>query len=510
MRKARPYLLLATAAAISIAALQWQGGAYQAEFTGAADEPSYFVTSLMVRDYLGLWPKPAPLPWAEQYYIHYPKVAFGHWPPGHFVLQSAWWIVFPATRTTALWFNVACGVAIVLLFFSQARRIRAGWPAWAAAALLLAAPVMQEAMALTMAEGTSLLAAVLFFEAMRRWMESPSARGAALAVLAIGAVFSIKATAVALVPGAVLVVMWNGAWRQLLRPWAAAALTVVAVLGALLMWLGGGVTSIRRWGGLGANIPWRIDLLPDLGGWGLLILACGGVLIAVRHTETTVRLAAAQLCGMVVTSYFVRAMREPRHWIFALPVVLLLALAAYHWLERRTKLAPVAAVLVAALVPFGMYRQQPAGFTALAGQLRTPERMLISSPAGWTEGGWIAVLAEREQRPASTILRATKTFAQIDWNGNSYKPLAETAEQVDRKLDESGVNIVVLHDTPAARPHPHHKLLADTLRDSASWRRCGEALEVSAYCRAAAPRYAPLPVRIDLRRHIGKAVEEAR
>src|SRR5579875_292360 len=84
----------------AVLALQVASGAYGAEFGGYPDEPAHYITSLMVRDYVvGLhWSNP--LQFAQQYYEHYPKVAFGHWPPVLYVLQAAWMLLFSISRTS--------------------------------------------------------------------------------------------------------------------------------------------------------------------------------------------------------------------------------------------------------------------------------------------------------------------------------------------------------------------------------------------------------------------------
>src|SRR5947209_3781016 len=62
-------------------ALQALGGAWKAEFSGYPDEPAHFVTGLMIRDYIASGFPGSPVKFAENYYLHYPKVAFGMWGP---------------------------------------------------------------------------------------------------------------------------------------------------------------------------------------------------------------------------------------------------------------------------------------------------------------------------------------------------------------------------------------------------------------------------------------------
>ena len=84
--------------------LQWLSGAYRADFTGYADEPSHYVTGLMIRDFIvsGDWTHP--VKFAENYYLHYPKVAFGMWGPLLHVAGGAWMLLFSASRVSILVF----------------------------------------------------------------------------------------------------------------------------------------------------------------------------------------------------------------------------------------------------------------------------------------------------------------------------------------------------------------------------------------------------------------------
>ena len=80
--------------------LQWRGNAYGAEFGRHPDEASHCVNGLLFRDYLSRWPPSAPLGFAQTDYLHYPKVSIGHWPPGFYILEAAWMLLFGASRAS--------------------------------------------------------------------------------------------------------------------------------------------------------------------------------------------------------------------------------------------------------------------------------------------------------------------------------------------------------------------------------------------------------------------------
>jgi len=499
--------------AVTIVGLQVYGGAYQAEFTGHPDEAAHFVSSLLVRDYIGQWPLPDAMPWATQYYIHYPKVAIGHWPPGYYVALALWWLVFPVSRTSALWLNIAMALMGMAMFYDLARRIRPGWPSIIAGLLLLWTPVVQEANAMVMADLPSLVAALAVFWTLTRLLEEPGELRLLGVVAALGVALFVKGTGVGLLAAPVGAFVLSGLWKQL--PLGRTALILgggVVSAAALYLWqYRGSFEAIRGWAGMNLRIPWRIDLLPLLAGVGILVLAVAGLYATYQRRQPAAMAAASVLVSLTVASYFVRAMQEPRHFIAAIPALLLLSLAVYAWLEGRSpRLAVLAALGGLSLFPFTVYTQRTEGFRELAAQLRLPARMLVSSRIGWREGPWIAVVALGEARPQSTIARATKLLAESDWNGLRYKLRVNKGEEIERSLDGAALEIVVLDDFPGGTLEraPHHLLLHGYLRASPSWRSCARTENLEAYCRTLPPRFPRKPLRVDLRSRLGYEVEE--
>src|SRR5438309_4796035 len=96
----------------AVVCLQLVSGAYRGEFGGYPDEPAHYVTSLMLRDYVVHFHFESPLRFAEDYYHHYPKVAFGHWPPFFYIVQAAWMGLFSAARASVR-LQIACTTALL-------------------------------------------------------------------------------------------------------------------------------------------------------------------------------------------------------------------------------------------------------------------------------------------------------------------------------------------------------------------------------------------------------------
>src|SRR5947209_5787695 len=102
--------------------LQAISGAYGSEFSAYPDEPSHYVTSLMLRDYIAHFHFESPIQFARAYYHHYPKVAFGHWPPFFYIVQALWMLLFSASRASVR-LEIACTTAMLAYaVFAEARR----------------------------------------------------------------------------------------------------------------------------------------------------------------------------------------------------------------------------------------------------------------------------------------------------------------------------------------------------------------------------------------------------
>jgi GT2 family glycosyltransferase len=101
--------------------VQISGGAFKAEFTGHPDESAQLVSGLMVYDYLAALPRENPISWAGQYYLHYPKVAIGHWPPGYHLVEAVWWLFLGPSRTTSMLLQWLIGVVTLTMLYRLSR-----------------------------------------------------------------------------------------------------------------------------------------------------------------------------------------------------------------------------------------------------------------------------------------------------------------------------------------------------------------------------------------------------
>ncbi len=483
-----PVAILIGAALLGV---QISGGAFEAEFTGHPDEPAHFVSVLILYDYLVTLPRENPIGWAQQYYLHYPKVAIGHWPPLYPVMEASWWLLWGPSRLTAILLQWLIGVVALTMFYRLARSMLSLPVTAVLTALMIAAPVFQRSLEQTMADLFCLLWAILVMHATVRLLQEHDQKALFLIVTGLVGAALTKGTAICLLPVPFVALF---AYGKRIRISRRALIAGGACLLAAAAWYFA-MGDVLRWGGMSFDDPWPGRFVGRVAGWGFVVLAIFGL-----RRKPLALVAGSILICMLGVSFYVRAMREERLWITALPALLILSGVAVSRFKRPWV---AACVLLPAVVffPFARYRQSGSGFDKLVHQLKRPSRMLVTSlsPMDIGEGGWIAMSALAEQRPASFVIRASKALADANWNGDRYRLLASDEGAVLRRLDELGIDTVIVHVPAQQQTLPHQVLLRRTVSESRAWAPCGNATNtLSAYCRTEAPRFPRQPLRVNV------------
>ena len=485
----RDRLFFPAIAAIGLAllAVQWSGGAWNAEFNGNPDESAQFVSGRMIWEYLTVLPRENPVNWAKQYYLHYPKVAIGHWPPGYHLAEAFWSLIFGSSRSSAMWLQWFIALVGLMGLYTLARprfplAVTCGIVGFA-----IATPVFQQGLQQTMSDLGCLLCSVFFIHAMLRLLKRPDPAAVYLVLLTLLAAAMMKGTAVCLVPVPVVALLVSGR-RLSARSWGPVAVAL-GVMAACLVWYVS-TSNVLAWSGLTSwNIPWPVANLGRLAGWGFLGLAALGL----RFDDPLAIIAASMAGCAVLISYPIRAMNETRHWIIVLPAILLLAGYAVTRFDRR--FSALLLVPAIALFPYARYHQTSAGCRDLIRQLHLPARILVSAGAEM-EGALISEISIDERYPASLVARASKVLAVEGWNGDHYRLLALTPEAVAQRLDEFSLDVVILDSESAAMPH--QVLLRDAMTNNPSWRPCGDSQSLVAYCRRMPPAFPRKPIVLDV------------
>jgi hypothetical protein len=472
-------------------ALQWAGGAFSSEFGGHPDEAAHYVTTLMLRDYLVAPGTPSPMRFAEDYYLHYPKVALGHWPPFFYLAQAIWTLLFSPSRLSMLLLMALLTSLLATIVYVIIRREVGSKAGAVVGLLLLAQPLIQRYSSMVMLE--ILLALLCFLAALRfgqfldngKWRDAigfsiwstlailTKGNGLTLAMLPpIAMLFSRRFHLLARLSfwcPAMLVLVFCGPWYWLTldmvrNAWQAEAPT-----------LGFAIEAIRYY---------SYHLVKIIGiGPSFLVLIGFVVSVARPWSEKRVegRWAAvgALLVSVLMFHVVVPSSQEERYLITAVPALLMFLTAGIAWTADRLPLRrlatdrkvvgmTLAVMLVIGVQTFAIPKKAWHGFGDVAEQLlstadfQSSVFLVASDPQG--EGMFISEVAMRERRPGHVVLRASKILSRSRWNGETYELLYNTPEEIMSYLEGIPVGVVVLDvSIPIENQTADFHLLQETL-----------------------------------------------
>lgn len=486
-----PIVVFAALFALAII-LQIFNGAFGSEFSAYPDEPAHYVTSLMLREYL-TGPHPfSPLKFAEQYYYHYPKVAFGHWPPAFYIVQALWMMLFSASRAAV---RLELAFTTALLAFSVWREFR-NWfgnaSALLAAALLVCLPLVQNATDEEMAESLLVLACFWSVIYLIRYLDSAKLSDSlcfalffSLAVLTKGSGWLL-----ALVPPVSLLLtrklgyflrgsFWYGVLlvSALCLPWQ-----LVTLRAAERGWTGGSQPSIS----------YTLTALAQF--FGILIWIVGPILsllvltgiitrVVVPLSSKRINSVPAVMFALLVSDWFFHALVpagvEDRKMIIAVPALLYFLFAGGLWLADLLPLSerlrpwrrPLVAITAAAIFfteAFTIPKSDHYGYSEAARYIVTDPQLkkakLLVSSGSIGEGLLVSEVAMLEPRPEKIVLRGTKELAQMDWTGTHYHSRFEKPSELLAFLRKTHVESVVLDTYSANQSFAHQKLVMRTIQ----------------------------------------------
>ena len=462
---------------VCVVLLQWRGNAFRSEFSGSPDEPAHYVTGLMVHDYIAAGFPGSPLPYARNYYLHYPKVALGHWPPFFYVVQAAWTLLFTTSRTSVMLLMAAITALLATLLCELLRKEFSLAMGMSAAALFISLPVIEEFSQMLMAEMLVALLVLLAALAYGRYLDSGRWQPAAWFGIWFTLALLTKGTAIQLAILPPFAVLFGRRWHLLRRFsfWLPGFL-VLGIAGPWYLWVPGAQhESVARFGGVrfnwgrltGTPVAWA-----EMLGMVLLVAATLGLLICCRQILRGSAggkwiASVAVVLGAYLARLFIGAYEE-RHLLVNLPMLLMFAALCAGWCFRQPrwqglKAAPrqlVVGLALLALLGFHVFEspiKRHYGFSEVAQDLlsrpafKNSVFLICASATG--EGMLISEVAARESRPGHIVLRANKMLASEDWMGRDYQLLFQDPAEVLQYLESIPAGIVIIDGDGRRTPH---------------------------------------------------------
>ena len=486
--------------------LQVANKSYDSEFGGHPDEAAHFVTGLMVHDYLVGMKWRNPVKFAETYYLHYPKVALGHWPPFFYVVQALWMAMFGASRAAIMALLAALTATTGLLLALTVRR-RYGWLLGVIVGMqYVVLPMVQEATATLMAEGLLTVLSLGATLSYSRYLDdrNPVRWSALFGVLALLAILT-KANGLCLALVPVPTLMLTRRMQCMRQPSFWLPAVIVALGAGPFYWLtlplqqnGSVSTSFSADYSLKALSLFGSGLVTSIGG-ALATLALIGFnrrIVRPLWRDQVVEPLWASLASLIfsvlVFHILVPASLELRFALLWLPAVMIFVADGLDslrgfisdHLSKRKIVIIVTTIIMSVIGVWPVLRLCPKewrGFGPIITEIESKPKwneavvMVASDPQG--EGMMIAEWSLHDQRPGRYVLRASKVLGRDLWSGRNYRTAFESPRDVDKYLKEIPVRLLVIDTSLALGTKPrHHEQIDEMLRNCTyDWKLVGSS-----------------------------------
>ncbi len=390
-----------------------------------SDSPRHALNGAFVLDAIGAFPWRDPMGYAADYYLRYPSLSIGFYPPLFYVAEAAAYAVigvshFAAQLTVALFVLLLAGAA-----YRLGRLFLPRWPALAATLLLLGAPeiaLWSRQVMLDIPAAAVLMAGVYGFA---RYLRRGRRGDLWLCALALVAALYIKFTVCFIVvPLAASLVARRGARGMIDRNVIlAAAVSLVLALPAVWLTYKFGAVNLDNVSGRASGEPldsvgrWAFYLrqLPHQLGWLPVVLAVPGSLVLWRRGRD----AAGTWLPVLLTTWiafgylFFSAIRvhESRHDLMILFPVILAAVSALTALPRVPIATSAALLLGAGTLIWSLLTPVPrvAGYAAITRKVAAvapPDAIVLLS--AFRDGNFVFAMRAISNRPDIKVVRANK------------------------------------------------------------------------------------------------------
>lgn len=458
--------------------LQHLAGAYQAEFDN--DNASHYISGLMIHDYFFMNSAHlSAIEFLKYFYVHYPLVGIGHWPPGYYIVEATWFYLFSTGRTAVLTLSAFITAATATVFYSfmtfRVRRLTA----FLMASALVVSPIFQEGSDALMLDIPVALLCLLGLIVYKRYLDGRSAWYSVVFGAVAAAALMVKGNAgcLALVPPIALLIA--GRFDFVRRPsfWLPVPI-VMAIAGPWYIFTYGRVAAgfDYQWGlnftemALRGNFE-AFDLAfgPLISSLGLVGLIWSILKARKPRSDNGAVVAASLLLAVIMFQSIVPAAILPRYMAPALPPLLILAarggeiiwgsIAGYFSVRfssvtAMTALKGGAWLLVAASFMPRVVEGDHKPHYGIAEAARhiwsfrtasNPSVLVASDSLG--EGASIVELAMSDpSRPSLYAIRAVRMLGKGNYAARDYSPKFSSASEVMAAIDHFGIPLVLIYE----------------------------------------------------------------
>jgi hypothetical protein len=497
-------LLIAYAAALTLG-FQIRDGAYLAELcTVYPDEAPHYINGLLIAKYVSEGLGQPPLAFAKEFFLHFPKVSIGHWPPLFYVLEGGWMLVVSESKTSALVFSGVISAALAVLIGCITLRRNGTLAAFVAISFYTLTPLVRQNASAIMVDIfiglLELLAALVFLQylTMPNWR-----RSVAFGLIASAAILS-KGNGLALALFPPLAILLTGQLALIFRSDFWLPVPIVALLCG--PWYVATYSLASDGWVYQAGLSYAIAALAANASAYLTMFGVLGCLMAVygfvcsfraRYERREILLArclAALIGAIMIFQMTAPSGLDPRYIVGVIAPIIVLAAMGIGELSTdlagffgqrgsRRMVVLLATVLTLAVIAprlESMLRvgQKPTiGMIEAAGAVTAdPEnlnRTVLVSSDGIGEGAFVVEMAQHSSQKPYIIARASKLLASANFLMEDYVARYQNSEELGKEVERLAIRFVVIDTSKNGSRFKHSRDLLGAAR-AHGWSQVGK------------------------------------
>jgi len=474
--------------------VQHSTGAWNAAFTAYPDEPSHFISSVMIHDYFVSGMTTSPMSFARNYYNHYPFFAVGYWPPFYYLVTALSFLILGVGRAQALFVSAlaAAGSASLLVILL---RKRCGLVVAACSGFMfLSLPEVQHWFTAVMTDEMVVFFCLAAGVRLLIYLDRPTSFNAIFCGVCCACAVLTKYSGayICVVPVAACILLRRfdvmkkpsfavlyATFALVAGPWILATMKGIAV----------GLPAVQNdpiASRVASSLRFTLGVFP----LPLMIFVLLGIVLllvfpaAQPATSRADLVILALLCLGSFSLLIVSPVEpEPRYFLGVAAALLALSLGGWAAATNRTHSEPILSALAVVLTiafmatHLGVYPRpadSPISSMVRAGTANPAwagKRIVVASDL---EGPMIAEFAIQDHaRPGYVLLRPSKLFSDEDWFGKHYVSRYDSVQKLAASF--SGTNpadLIVWHSRPSFALKTHERLMDQMLSGgSLSWRK---------------------------------------
>lgn len=451
-----------------------------------SDEGSHFLNGYLVWSYLAEGIGQSPIEFAKEFYLHYPKISIGHWPPLYYAFLGCLFFVLPHSPTWFMVVNLFVGV-LPALVVGRVSRVALGsrWAVLASVVCVMTPICLGNTMRLMLDQA---LATVCLLAAMiwNRYAKEPYLKDGLLYALTAAIAIMVKGNGWMLGLFPLVHILLVSRW-SLLCNWR----TYVSVFFGLLI-VSGWTIATYKISSDGFNFKWGVDyflralptftvgLYETFGPIGSAAVFVGGIWTFLGEQDTTRgdigKVCVALALSTVLFHSIVPVDLDIRYMSPAVPPLTILLVIGVRWVVRFFSgvVSPslgVFLILSAVLCIPGfqfLHERRPRfdmRMDVVAERIaELGHAVVVVDGTPGVEGALIAEVALRDPKRSVFVVRSSQLLADSSFMGNRYTLRVDSPQAVLQSLDNVSGDVVVVASGQLIEPRfPHSELLRSAL-----------------------------------------------